>query len=104
MAREWRTGDTITLALPKALRTERLRDDTRRAAVLWGPLVLAGDLGPQPQRSGDGDGDGADVVLSPFYRLHRRIYTAYWDLLTPAENTGRLKAIEAERARVRRLE
>src|SRR4051812_47338317 len=141
MAREWRTGDTITLALPKVLRTERLRDDTRRAAVLWGPLVLAGDLGPQPQRSADGDGDGpaeattaspvlvterpvtawlkpvagrpgsfrtsgvgADVVLSPFYRLHRRIYTAYWDLLTPAENTQRLKAIEAEHARVRRLE
>ncbi len=143
MAREWRTGDTITLALPKVLRTERLRDDTRRAAVLWGPLVLAGDLGPQPQRSGEGDGDGddypfattaspvlvserpvtawlkpvagtpgsfrttgvgADVVLSPFYRLHRRIYTAYWDLLTPAENVARLKEIDAERARVRRLE
>ena len=49
-------------------------------------------------------GVGADVVLSPFYRLHRRVYTAYWDLLTPAENTARLKAIEAERARVRRLE
>jgi len=49
-------------------------------------------------------GVGVDVVLSPFYRLHRRVYTAYWDLLTPAENTARLKAIEAERARVRRLE
>ena len=25
-------------------------------------------------------GVGVDVVLSPFYRLHRRVYTAYWDL------------------------
>jgi hypothetical protein len=141
IAREWRTGDTLALVLPKVLRIERLRDDARRAAVMWGPLVLAGDLGPQPHRSEDGDGDGptegstaspvlvterpvtewlkpvagrpgsfrtsgmgVDVVLSPFYQLHRRVYTAYWDLLTPAENTARLKAIEAERARVRRLE
>ena len=28
------------------------------AAVVWGPLVLAGDLGPQPRRAADGDGDG----------------------------------------------
>ena len=49
-------------------------------------------------------GVGADVTLAPFYRMHRRIYTAYWDLLTPAENAARLKAIEAERERVRRLE
>jgi DUF1680 family protein len=141
VAREWRTGDTLALTLPKVLHLERLRDDPKRAAVLWGALVLAGDLGPQPRRSEDGDGDGpedattaspvlvtarpvtewlkpvagqpgsfrtvgvgADVVLSPFYRLHRRVYTTYWDLLTPAENTARLKAIEAEAARARRLE
>jgi hypothetical protein len=47
---------------------------------------------------------GAEVVLSPFYRTHRRIYTGYWDLLTPAENTARLKALEAERARLKKLE
>jgi hypothetical protein len=47
---------------------------------------------------------GADVTLSPFYRTHRRLYTGYWDLLTPAQNAARLKALEAERERVRRLE
>jgi DUF1680 family protein len=141
ITREWRTGDRVTLAMPKMLRVERLRDAPGRAAILWGPLVLAGDLGPQPHRSEDGDGDGptaantqsptlvtdrpvaewlkpladepgsfrtsgvgADIVLSPFYRTHRRIYTGYFDLLTPAENTARLKALDVERARVRRLE
>jgi DUF1680 family protein len=139
--RTWKTGDTVTLALPKTLRLDRLRDDPKRAAVLWGPLVLAGDLGAQPRRSEDGDGDGpqiattespvivtdrpvtewvkpvpgppgrfrisgvgADVTLTPFYRTHRRIYTGYFDVLTPAENRARLAEIEAERERVRRLE
>jgi DUF1680 family protein len=141
IARTWKAGDTVALTLPKTLRLDRLRDDPTRAAVLWGPVVLAGDLGPQPRRREDGDGDGppaatiaspvlvtdrpvtdwlkpvpgqpgsfkttgvgTEVTLSPFYRTHRRVYTAYWDVLTPAENAVRLKAIEAERERVRRLE
>jgi hypothetical protein len=29
---------------------EPLPDNPRRAAILWGPLVLAGDLGPEPER------------------------------------------------------
>jgi hypothetical protein len=49
-------------------------------------------------------GVGADVTLAPFYRTHRRIYTGYWDLLTPAENVERLKTIEAARERTRALE
>ena len=32
-----------------------------------------------------GVGRDRDVDLVPFYRLHRRTYTTYWDLLTPAE-------------------
>ena len=36
----------------------RLRDNPKKAAVLWGPLVLAGDLGAAPRRRDDGDGDG----------------------------------------------
>lgn len=47
LTRLWKTGDTVTLALPKALHTEPLPDNPNRAALLWGPLVLAGDLGPE---------------------------------------------------------
>lgn len=49
--RTWKTGDTVSLVLPKTLRLEALPDNRNRAALLWGPLVLAGDLGPE-QRGG----------------------------------------------------
>jgi DUF1680 family protein len=45
--RRWQSGDTVVLALPKALRLEPLPDNPRRVAVMWGPLALAGDLGPE---------------------------------------------------------
>ena len=44
-------GDEISLMLPKTLRLERLKDNPKKAAVLWGPLVLAGDLGAAPRRA-----------------------------------------------------
>ncbi len=50
LQRTWKTGDTVELTLPKTLRLEPLADNPRRAAILWGPLVLAGDLGPEPER------------------------------------------------------
>ena len=46
IARTWRAGDTVELVLPKTLRKEPLADNANRFAVMWGPLVLAGDLGP----------------------------------------------------------
>jgi hypothetical protein len=51
-------GDEISLILPKTLKLERLKDNPRKAVVMWGPLVLAGDLGVAPRRGDDGDGDG----------------------------------------------
>jgi DUF1680 family protein len=45
--RTWKTGDTIELVLPKTLRLDGLPDNKNRAALMWGPLVLAGDLGPE---------------------------------------------------------
>lgn len=49
--RTWQTGDTVSVRLPKALRIEPLPDNPRRAALLWGPLVLAGDLGEEERRA-----------------------------------------------------
>ncbi|MFC1635587.1 beta-L-arabinofuranosidase domain-containing protein [Planctomycetota bacterium] len=50
LKRTWKSGDTIDLTLPKTLRLEPVPDNPRRAAILWGPLVLAGDLGPERRR------------------------------------------------------
>lgn len=49
--RTWTSGDEVSVLIPKTLRLEPLPDNPRRTAILWGPLVLAGDLGDeQPRR------------------------------------------------------
>ena len=48
--RTWKAGDTVELVLPKTLRKEPLPDNPNRVAIMWGPLVLAGDLGPEMER------------------------------------------------------
>jgi uncharacterized protein len=48
--RTWKVGDTVELVLPKTLRKEPLPDNPNRMAIMWGPLVLAGDLGPELNR------------------------------------------------------
>lgn len=52
LKRTWKTGDEIAVTLPKTLRLEPLPDNARRVAILWGPLVLAGDLGLEEVRRG----------------------------------------------------
>ena len=46
--RVWRDGDTISVGLPMELRQEGLPGNEPVAAILYGPLVLAADLGPGP--------------------------------------------------------
>lgn len=150
--REWKSGDSVSTRLPKALRLDVLPDNKQRAAIMWGPLVLAGDLGEEPGREREGgtapaprpeapmlvaanrpvtewvvpagdepdafrtgvgrpltpsSGDGVrassldDVRLVPFYRLHRRAYAAYWDLVTPTEYEAATAERTAELARQR---
>jgi DUF1680 family protein len=60
---EWKAGDSITLTLPKTLHAEPLPDNPTRMALVWGPLVLAGDLGAE-QRGGGGRG-GRGVTTQP---------------------------------------
>jgi DUF1680 family protein len=48
--RTWKSGDVVEVKLPKTLRLEPLPDNQKRVALMWGPLVLAGDLGAQSER------------------------------------------------------
>ncbi len=43
--RTWKTGDRIDLEMPMHLSVEAMPDDPSLQAFLYGPLVLAGDLG-----------------------------------------------------------
>jgi DUF1680 family protein len=46
LERTWNTGDIVEVHIPFSLRLESMPDDSNRVAVMYGPLVLAGDLGP----------------------------------------------------------
>jgi uncharacterized protein len=134
--RSWMTGDAVELTLPKKLHLEPTPDNPQRAALMWGPLVLAGDLGPEEDFAAwkpgaipvlvasnrpidewlkpvsgkpgtfrtDGVGHLKDVDFVPFYRLHRRTYALYWDLLTPAEWAKKEAEYAAGEERQRKLE
>ena len=142
LKRTWKTGDTVELTLPKTVRIEPTPDNKSVAAIMWGPLVLAGDHGPRVEgrassaatpvpalvadkpvtdwvlpaaRAGDfranqvarvlgSSSAGGDVSLTPFYRTHRRRYSVYFDVLTPAEFDARNASIAAENERVRKME
>ena len=56
ITRTWKSGDTVELVLPKTLRKEPLPDNPERFALMWGPLVLAGDLGTETFREREGEG------------------------------------------------
>jgi DUF1680 family protein len=63
IARTWKAGDTVELEIPKTLRKEALPDNPNRFAVMWGPLVLAGDLGPETR--GRAAGPEVPVLVAP---------------------------------------
>jgi DUF1680 family protein len=44
LARTWENGDTIIVEMPMSLHLWRMPDDPNLAAILFGPVVLAGEL------------------------------------------------------------
>ncbi|HEU5401765.1 MAG TPA: DUF6805 domain-containing protein, partial [Terriglobales bacterium] len=69
IARKWKPGDTVQIVLPKTLRKEPLPDNPTRTAIMWGPLVLASDLGsgvypPASEENRDTPPASAPVVVT----------------------------------------
>jgi DUF1680 family protein len=132
LKRTWKTGDRIEITLPMSLRQEAMPDNPNRVALLYGPIVLAGALGPQDREAPrtpvfvsdgrplvqrlkpvpgrtltfqtQGVGRPADVTLIPYYAMHHQRYSVYWDLLTEAEWQRREAEYRAEQERLRELE
>jgi DUF1680 family protein len=46
--RSWQTGDRLTVSIPMTMHSEAMPDDASKLAFVYGPVVLAGDLGPVP--------------------------------------------------------
>ncbi|NQV31428.1 MAG: glycoside hydrolase family 127 protein, partial [Phycisphaeraceae bacterium] len=51
--RTWKDGDRVVVSLPMSLHTHPMPDNPDRVAVMFGPLVLAGDLGPENNPAAD---------------------------------------------------
>jgi Uncharacterized protein conserved in bacteria len=48
ISRAWKDGDTVSISLPMTVRQEPLPGDVSVIAAMYGPLVLAADLGAGP--------------------------------------------------------
>ena len=84
--RAWKAGDKIEMHLPMHLHSESLPDDPRTVAFLYGPLVLAGDLG--------GDGLTPDHIVGPNLRVGAPNTEQYGSPLGPANSTPPAPQIE----------
>ena len=47
LRRKWQDGDTVKIQMPMSLHLHRMPDDPTLAAIMYGPLVLVGELGSQ---------------------------------------------------------
>lgn len=91
LKRTWKSGDKVEVSLPKKLRLEPLPDNQDRVAVMWGPLVLAGDLGPERRRGRRGGRRGETKEIPVFVTNEKPVE----DWLKPA---GGGDSVEADAA------
>jgi len=126
--RTWRAGDTVSIALPLALRIEATPGDTGTIAILRGPMVLAADLGsadapwnsPDPALVGDdlltdfapidrsaatyathGVARPTDLTFVPFYKQYERRSAVYFKRFSEAAWKTEEAAYVAEQARLK---
>lgn len=134
LRRRWADGDVVEVHMPMTLRTEGFRDNPRRLAVFYGPVLLCTPVEParplpvmvgQPadiphaiEPAGkplEFRGKGSlfrsvatqghvPVELVPFYKEYRRPYQVYWDLLDEAQWEARCQAHRAFVAREKALQ
>ena len=45
ITRQWKTGDRVEVTIPLSLHLQPMPDNPNRVAIMFGPLVLAGDVG-----------------------------------------------------------
>lgn len=131
--RTWTNNDRLSVSIPMSLYTESMPDNPNRIAFLYGPLVLAGQLGntmPDPvygvpvlltdnknvndwvkpvsnealSFQVDGVGKPFDVKLIPFYKTYKNYYSVYWDYFTSEQWLSRQEEYEKEKKDQKEIE
>lgn len=88
LERTWLDGDRIEIRFPFRPRLEPMPDDADRVALCYGPLVLAGDLGPAADTLATREPDHVPVLLSAL-----RDPQAWLEAVPGEANTFRTKGI-----------
>ena len=128
--RKWKTGDRVTLSLPMKPRIEPTNDDPNVIALMYGPMVLAADLGDAKEKfdgvapalvgsdllasmkpetqfatfKTSGIGRPSDLTIKPFYSQWERRTAVYYKKFTDAEWAKEQTAYAAEQARLKDLQ
>ena len=131
--RNWRDNDKIEIHFPMSLYTESMPDNKNRVALLYGPVVLAGELGnkmPDPVYGTPvlltdnhtvtdwalpvqneplvfnlkNVGKPFDAKLVPFYKMYNQYYNVYWDYFTNEDWVARQAEYEAEKKHASEIE
>ena len=131
--RKWNNKDKIDIQFPMSIYTESIPDNKDRIAILYGPLVLAGQLGdamPDPvygipvlltdDRNASNwikpvanqpltfrmqhIGEPFDATLIPFYKTVSQHYSVYWDYFSKAGWAAKKDNYEAEKKRLKEIE
>jgi uncharacterized protein len=130
--RKWSKGDKLEFRLPMSLREEPMPDNPNRIALLYGPIVLAADLGPNDGKetrapvlvTGDQpisdwvsrvDGKPGSFTISaaarpeaihlePFWTVHHDRYGVYFDKFKEEQWTAAEAEYREEEARREDLE
>ena len=131
--RRWKNNDKVEITLPMNLYSEAMPDNANRIAFLFGPIVLAAQLGekmPDPvfgtpvlmtdnRNLNDwlkpvanqsltfetkGIGQPFDVTLKPFYSTYKQYYSVYFDYFTKQGWEERKADYEAEKRKQQLIE
>ena len=132
LKRIWKPGDKIQVTMPMKIHTEAMPDNKNRIALLYGPIVLSGELGKErPEHrnipvfvSNDADVSGLiepvsnldtimfqtsatnnnkSIFLIPFYDMHHQHYIVYWDEFTTDGWNEKKKEYQAELKREEKI-
>lgn len=107
--RVWKQGDIVTMEMPMTLHIEYMPDNSKKGAIMYGPIVLAAELGKKikgkksvevpiltgtPKHPSEwlktvegkplsfyttATGQGQKLILSPLFRNNDQYYTVYFD-------------------------
>jgi DUF1680 family protein len=95
LSRSWSSGDVVTVRLPMRLRTVPAPDNSKTAALAYGPVILSGNYGSTTLTSPPtlelssvrrtsglsftATANGQTVNLGPFYDAQGFNYNVYWN-------------------------